>query len=255
MKKNNETATNNVHLLQDEWVWSYKPTIVYKLQSAADWMSDYRPLVKNPIQTVEQFWSVYDHTPSLASLDFGNIYAVFRSGILPVWEHPANVDGYSIIFYLNKSDTTDYVTRLYQSALLILIGNNFSFSSDLNGCTLERKTGGNKIVFWMSSAPGFSERIAVAKQILHALGVSPSEVMVSDGKIRIDWKEPKCAKFKLAVMTRLHKERANEPPAPRYNNSERPKGRPSSSRSRGHHHHRGRYNHQHYHNGRPNNQQ
>lgn len=123
------------HPLQYKWVWSYKPTIVYKVQTAEDWLADYRQVSPTPFGTVEEFWAIFSHMHTLNSLDYGNIYSVFREGILPVWEHPQNENGYSIVIYLNKSNSQDFIARIYQTSLLLLIGNNYSFSDSLNGCT------------------------------------------------------------------------------------------------------------------------
>ena len=225
MSNEKELIPPTVNLLQHKWCWSYKPTIVYKLQSAEDWMSDYRPLVSEPITTVEQFWAIYDHQPSLATLDYGNIYSMFRDGILPVWEHEANANGYSIVLYLNKTNTIDFITKLYQNSLLILIGNSCDFCGNLNGCTFERKTGGNKVVFWMAKSAG-SDRLATVKQIVDTLGIDRTDVTLSEPNARIEWKDVKYSKYKVAIMTRSHQERATEVVPP-----------PKSRQQRQPHHH------------------
>jgi hypothetical protein len=200
-----------LHPLKHKWVWSYKPTIVYKQQTAADWLADYKPLMPQPFSTVEEFWSIYSHVHTLNDLDFGNIYSVFREGILPVWEHPANEHGYSIVLYVNRSYDAQSVAKLYEMSLLLLIGNSVGCSSLLNGCTFERKAGGNKIVFWLSQVPDSpADRMNQVKQILMTIGVQRQDVTFCDSNSRIDWRDSNFAPFKMAVACKLHKLRVTE---------------------------------------------
>lgn len=199
------------HPLEHKWVWSYKPTIVYKQQSAEDWMSDYRRLTPSPFETVEEFWSIFSHLHNFNILDYGNIYSVFRDEILPVWEHPANCNGYSIVIYVNKNNSDDMIARIYELSLLVLIGNNLPCSAIINGCTFERKAGGNKIVFWMGSTPeAADERMEQMKQILVAIGTQRKDVTFCDPSARIDWRDPKFAPFRLAVACKSHRVRVKE---------------------------------------------
>lgn len=205
--------SENTTPLQHTWTWAFKPTIVYKQQTAEDWMADFRPVIPQPFSTVEQFWAIYNNMHPLHELDYGNIYAVFRDNIQPVWEHPNNENGYSIVLYANKSNTNDYNGRLYQNSLLALIGNGASFSKTLNGCTLERKTGGNKIVFWMGETPATNtEKLETVKQILQFINVPRSETTLCDANARVDWRDPKFVNFKLVISCRSHKARVNEQP-------------------------------------------
>lgn len=205
------------HPLQSAWTWFYKPTIVYKEQSAEDWMSDYRCVVPKPFDTVEQFWAIYSHLHSLHELDCGNIYAVFRDGIKPVWEHPMNEHGYSVIVYTNKTATDNaYIDKLYQFALLTLIGANTSFAAQLNGCTLERKSGGNKLVFWMrgdgssdSTATTAEQQQKVMQEIRDCLNVPEAEAKLCEANARVDWWNESFLGFKIALSCKAHSTTTN----------------------------------------------
>lgn len=214
------TPSSTRHPLRYKWVWSYKPTIVYKQQSADDWMADYRQLTPTSFDTVEDFWAIFNHLHPLNSLDFGNIYSVFREGILPVWEHAANEKGYSIVVYVNKANAPEYISRIYELSLLTLIGNNLQCSSIINGCTFERKSGGNKIVFWMGDTPEtHTARKQQMVQVLSSMGAQQQEVTFCDANERIDWKDQKFVSFKLAVACKSHRVRVQETTQPNYNSS------------------------------------
>lgn len=232
-EQNSDTVIANFnHPLNSKWSWSYKPTIVYKQQSAEDWLADYRALIPLPIDTVELFWKIYYSVPTLASLDFGNIYALFKDNILPSWEHPDNENGYSVLLYMNKHVSNDYTTQLYQQALLITIGNSEPFSMYLNGCTIERKTGGNKIAFWFSSSADSSAEAQkkTAADVIKAMHfINDDDIAFAEDDGRVEWRDAKFAAFKVAVKCMSHKKRALEPVPARTNTRPHPSTHPRQS--------------------------
>lgn len=236
--------------LQHKWSWYYKPTITYKQQSAADWMADYRKVVPASFETVEQFWAIYNHMHALHELDYGNIYAIFRDNIEPVWEHEQNKNGFSIILYTNKTAGAEYIGRLYQFTLLTLIGNNAPFSHLLNGCTLERKTGGNKIVFWFREEQTPKVREQIIQQILSCLEVPQEETVLCELNVRVDWWDPQFINYKIVISYKSHSVAAAvgggvgqlqsevKSPPHRYNPNQTPSS--SSSNNRNPYQHRSR---------------
>lgn len=209
-------STSESHPLATQWRWSYKPTIVYQQQSAEDWLADYRPVLETPIDSIETFWRVYANVPTLSALDCGNIYALFRDNITASWEDKSNENGFSVVMYMNKYISPAYMKKLYQHALFVTIGANSPFTSELNGCTFERKVGGNKIAFWMrTNITGVKEQLEMAMSIIKALNIPFNDVVNVDDELRIDWKDPKQATQKITVKCVSHKKRATEPMIPR----------------------------------------
>lgn len=43
--------------------------------------------------TVEDFWALYNHIQLASGLGWGSDYYLFKEGIKPMWEDPANVEG------------------------------------------------------------------------------------------------------------------------------------------------------------------
>lgn len=209
----NQPTNPPTHPLNAQWTWSYKPTIVYKAQSAEDWMSDYRPVIPRTFDTAEEFWGIYQHLPSLPALDIGNIYAVFKDGIQPTWEDVNNEHGYSVVLYPNKNNDDNYIGELYRAALLLLVTAGGDEASVMNGCTFERKAAGNKIVFWM--AGGGAAAVTTVKSILSGLNVPKTDTKLTDNAARIDWKDKAFSSFKIAIKCVSHQKRANEPPPQR----------------------------------------
>lgn len=214
------------HALKTHWLWSYKPTTVYKQQTADEWLNDYHKTA-NVIKTVEKFWTVYYNLPTLAALDFGNIYALFREGITASWEDAANENGISVIFYMNKHAPNDFIVDFYQTSLLLLIGEqNEQLSSVLNGCTFEKKTGGNKVAFWTSGLGAYKSELELSQDILDALSAANQEFSFSRDDTRTDWKDDKQKIMKKIVVKCIsHKQRASEPVVPKKHHGGSGRGR------------------------------
>jgi len=196
------------HQLAYNWTWEYKPSIIYKEQTAADWLADYKKLTSKNIDTVECFWNVYDRLPGLHQLEFGNIYSIFRNEIKPVWEHSENENGFSLILYLNKANTHEYTMEIYLKSLMVLIGNAYPFSVILNGCTFERKAGGNKIVFWFKELISKEKSLNIRDQLLKAVEIEPDDFTFWDtlgSSGRIDWKLPLFQNYKMAISVKAHR--------------------------------------------------
>lgn len=201
------------HPLHEKLDWLYKDTIKYTQQSEQDWLSDYKSVLTEAVtlETVEEFWRVYHHIPQLTHMNCGSIYAVFKQHIKPAWEHPANEKGWSIVFYINKLNTVDFVNQLYRNALILLACNTIP---ELNGCTFERKIGGNKIVFWMKDVATMKETekcTALLNTIVEALEITHADFCVMDDSVRVDWRDNRFQDLKITVKYISHMKRASEP--------------------------------------------
>lgn len=58
----------------------------------------------SPFQTVEDFWSVYNHIKSASEIRVGGSYFVFKDGIKPAWEDERNREGGRWLMAFNKQN-------------------------------------------------------------------------------------------------------------------------------------------------------
>lgn len=54
---------------------------------------------------IEGFWQLYNNTITPAEMEQNSNFHFFKSGIKPLWEHPANLDGGKWVLTI-KNDTT-----------------------------------------------------------------------------------------------------------------------------------------------------
>ena len=62
-----------------------------KCPPGADWLSIVKKI--SLLSTVESFWSVFNNVVPPSSLPLNSTYHIFRDGIKPMWEDPANAKG------------------------------------------------------------------------------------------------------------------------------------------------------------------
>lgn len=86
--------------------------------------------------TAEAFWGIYQHMKRPDSLPRGSEFFLFKKGIRPLWEDPANANGGRLYVSLKKSPVTNKVWEDLQIAFL-LVDSQFD---DINGVVLNVRT-------------------------------------------------------------------------------------------------------------------
>ena len=94
VKENVENESKEMdYPLSDKWILKYRDTINYKKgQTTVSWLDSFQLIYK--ISDVQTFWQVYNNMPWEPT-----IYSLFKEGINPLWEDPANKNGFSIHYY------------------------------------------------------------------------------------------------------------------------------------------------------------
>ncbi|XP_075911456.1 eukaryotic translation initiation factor 4E-1A-like [Petromyzon marinus] len=90
-----EARGRGEHALQNRWtLWFMKN------ERSRPWHLNLRPVIN--FNSVEMFWSLYNHIQPASRLVAGCDYAVFKEGVTPMWEDPANVAGGRWLISLTK---------------------------------------------------------------------------------------------------------------------------------------------------------
>lgn len=225
----NTNAIPLKHPLEYPWTFSYKPKIAYKQQSERDWLLDYKKI--STISDIECFWGVYNNVPSLTDMPSGSIYSIFKNDIHPSWEHTENKDGFSWIFYGSKNANKEWIHKMYENTMLMLIGCMYDYEELLNGCTFEKKAKGDKFAYWFKGNGGNSELDILNKLIEH-IDLTKDEYVITDDHTKIDWKLNEFKHKKVCIKLVKHKEESEiASSTPSYKNSKQ-----SNSHSHTHSH-------------------
>lgn len=101
--------------------------------------------------TVEDFWSLFDHIKMPSEINSGNDYSLFKNGIRPMWQDDTNKNGgrwfINLLKYPNRNRNVD---RFWLDVVLLVIGEAFNYSDDVCGVVVNNRRRGHTICkyFW-----------------------------------------------------------------------------------------------------------
>ena len=87
------------------------------------------------IDTVQQFWTYYQHFKRPTNLPAGSYIYLFKKGVKPVWEDPQNKHGGAFVLRFDRSKSN----RLWEDILLGYISAKADVFTNLNGVRIKIK--------------------------------------------------------------------------------------------------------------------
>ncbi len=86
------------HPLKNKWtLWYDVPSA--KRTTQQNWAANLKEVCT--IESVEEFWAMYQHIPKPSEIIVGGNYYLFREGVKPMWEDPINAAGGKWTFNIN----------------------------------------------------------------------------------------------------------------------------------------------------------
>jgi len=133
------------HPLHNAWtLWYDCPS---KRKNLNNWSQNIKKLVT--IDTVEDFWGVFNNIAKPTELSGGANYHFFREGIRPEWEDPANENGGKwVVLFKKKNDDID---SYWMHTLLACIGETLDEEDELNGAIYSPRAQGHRLTLWTRS--------------------------------------------------------------------------------------------------------
>ena len=132
----------NDHYIHNQYNFWRKPDLGDKASASDDYKSTIEDL--GSFKTVEGFWSIYSHLPKFEEENHIDYY-LFRSGIPPLWEHPANVNGGQWMLTIFNKEIVPY---LWEDLLLAVIGEQFDVGMEICGVCLAVRSKRCSISVW-----------------------------------------------------------------------------------------------------------
>ncbi|CAN0436623.1 unnamed protein product [Lampetra planeri] len=134
--------TEMKHPLENRWaLWFFKN------DKTKSWQANLRLISK--VDTVEDFWALYNHIQVASHLLSGCDYSLFKDGIEPMWEDEQNKRGGRWLVTLSKGQRHSDLDRVWLETLLCLIGEAFDDHSDnVCGAVVNIRGKGDKIAVW-----------------------------------------------------------------------------------------------------------
>jgi len=125
--------------------------------------------------TAEEFWGYYQHIRRPDSLPKGCEFLLFKEGIKPLWEDPANAGGGRFVLHIKKI----FSTKTWEDILLAFIITEENFDK-LNGVVINVRGWEVLLSIWTKELKAEEELEKYKKWIRSALGMTEN--------IKIDYK-------------------------------------------------------------------
>eukprot|EP00298_Acanthocystis_sp_HF-20_P007084 c16772_g1_i3.p1 GENE.c16772_g1_i3~~c16772_g1_i3.p1 ORF type:complete len:168 (+),score=68.37 c16772_g1_i3:24-506(+) len=146
MTQTNDEEDQNIstisHTLESPWTLYYDKKEFHKTDG--DWDSHLKPI--GTFDTVENFWSYYNHISKPSMISFGANLHLFKHPIKPMWEDEANENGGKWI--LNLKTKKDLIDVYWENLVLALIGEVLDDGNEITGAVLSKRKAGDKIAVW-----------------------------------------------------------------------------------------------------------
>lgn len=159
------------HPLQFKWgLW------FYKVDKAKTWASNLKLVTS--FDTVEDFWSLYNHVQRASKLPPGCDYSMFKDGIQPMWEDEQNKQGGRWVINLNKQQRHLELDNFWQETLLCLIGEAFDDSSfNVCGAVVSIRNKGDKLGLWTRDVRNAEANLKIGHKLKERLHI-PSKISI-----------------------------------------------------------------------------
>ncbi|VVC38221.1 Translation Initiation factor eIF-4e,Translation Initiation factor eIF- 4e-like,Eukaryotic [Cinara cedri] len=141
------SVVGNVHLLSDSWkLWYWRVDVPAAAPpvNLSIWLKNLHGLCE--FDSVEKFWSIFNHIKIPSMLNIGCDYSVFKSDIKPVWEDETNKKGGRWLIKDNG-----FLDQYWMDILLSMIGGMYEpYNNNICGIVYNRRQF-NKLSLWIST--------------------------------------------------------------------------------------------------------
>jgi len=158
------------HPLQNKWTLWY-----YENDRANTWEKNQKEIAS--FDTVEDFWSLYNHIKLPSEIRQGCDYSLFKAGIRPMWEDEANKLGGRWLINLDRKQRTAELDRFWLDIILCLIGEAFENSKDVCGAVVNIRAKGDKIGVWTANANHKEEVEEIGRKLKDRLRIKQKDTI------------------------------------------------------------------------------
>lgn len=146
-----------------------------KRTSQSSWGDYLRKVVT--IDTVEDFWGLYNNVLAASKLPAGANYHFFKDGIEPKWEDPENEKGGKWLITLPPKARGEQLDKLWLWTLLACIGEQFEDADEICGAVVSVRRQANKIALWTRTCANEAAQMRIGRTLKQALELPDNMVI------------------------------------------------------------------------------
>lgn len=120
-------------------------------------------------ESVEDFWSLYNYIKLPSEIRTGSDYSLFKKGVRPMWEDPANKRGGRWMITVNRNNSRTDVDNLWLDVILCLIGEAFDHSDQICGAVINNRSKCYKISIWTLDAKSEEGCLEIGNKLKESL--------------------------------------------------------------------------------------
>ena len=140
------------------------------------WLESIKKIIT--VDSVEDFWGVFNNIPAASYLNFPSDYYLFKDDTLPMWEDTKNKNGGKMTISLKKTIDADFLDKLWLYSVLGSIGEQFYDGNVICGVVLNIRKHQDRINIWVSTSEK-DEVIAIANRWKELLEIQRTRMQVS----------------------------------------------------------------------------
>ncbi|KAI8583581.1 hypothetical protein K450DRAFT_221810 [Umbelopsis ramanniana AG] len=158
---------NVKHPLHNEWtLWFDNPGKKANVQS---WSQNLKEIVT--FKTIEDFWAVFNNIVKVSRLDISSNYHLFKKGVRPEWEDPANEHGGKFSVQLPKNRTGEAINDLWLYTLLACIGEQLPNEDEVTGAVVSVRKVFFRISLWTKTSDNREVLDGIGKKLKETLNI------------------------------------------------------------------------------------
>ncbi|KAI9022328.1 translation initiation factor eIF 4e-like domain-containing protein [Phycomyces nitens] len=164
---------NVKHPLQNTWtLWFDNPG---KKANTQSWSQNLKEIVS--IDTVEDFWGVYNNISRVNRLDVSSNFHFFKKGVRPEWEDPMNAEGGKFGIQFPRNRTGEAINDYWLHLLLAMIGEQFAKEDEICGAVVSVRKVFFRVALWVKHSEKTETLEALGRQVKEVMNV-PNNIPV-----------------------------------------------------------------------------
>ena len=118
------------------------------------------------VETVEEFWAVYQYVVKPSEASPKTSYHLFQKGVKPVWEDEFNSNGGRWLVWIPRSSSD----KLWEDVMLFLLGNQTQDGDQIAGVEIKLKSKNASISMWHKDREDQDQIRSTKADLYNALG-------------------------------------------------------------------------------------
>ncbi|KAF9435575.1 hypothetical protein BGZ76_005967 [Entomortierella beljakovae] len=163
------------HPLQHSWTLYYDIATGFNRQGSS--LHHYENGLRKigMFTTVEMFARYFNWIEKPHSMENSANFHLFKDGIKPMWEDPANANGGRwIVTLLNKNP--ELLDRCWMELAYALVGEQLDAGDDICGAVLSRRTKADRLAVWVRDKDNVAAINGIGKRLIQMLDLSKERI-------------------------------------------------------------------------------